>query len=136
LVLSKKGKARQLVVVTLRRAEFDRDVVALDTASVLQALPECGHQGVRVVEQRASEKPNYRPTRLTLSETAAASTMGSIFTLSMGCGTWRGNSISENLNYRHFINITHLVTSIPEVKPSEEELLGAYWSKYGRRSAQ
>jgi hypothetical protein len=78
LELSKKGKARQLVVVTLRRAEFDRDVVALDTASFLQA------------------------------------------------------SISENLNYGHFININHLVTPIPEDKPSEEELFGAYWSKYGR----
>ncbi len=36
------------------------------------------------------------------------------FTLSMGCGTWGGNSITDNLNYRHFINITHLVTTIPE----------------------
>ena len=24
------------------------------------------------------------------------------FTLSMGCGTWGGNSITENLSYRHF----------------------------------
>ncbi len=32
------------------------------------------------------------------------------FTLSMGCGTWAGNSIAENLNWRHFINVTHLVT--------------------------
>jgi sulfoacetaldehyde dehydrogenase len=54
------------------------------------------------------------------------------FTLSMGCGTWGGNSISENLNYTHFINITHLVIPIPEDKPSEEELFGAYWAKYGR----
>jgi sulfoacetaldehyde dehydrogenase len=54
------------------------------------------------------------------------------FTLSMGCGTWQGNSISENLNYRHFINITHLATVIPEDKPSEEALFGAYWQKYGQ----
>ncbi|HUZ67523.1 MAG TPA: aldehyde dehydrogenase family protein, partial [Beijerinckiaceae bacterium] len=54
------------------------------------------------------------------------------FTLSMGCGTWGGNSISENLNYRHFLNITHLVTTIPEDKPSEEDLFGAYWAKWGR----
>ncbi|MGI9385571.1 MAG: acylating sulfoacetaldehyde dehydrogenase [Methyloligellaceae bacterium] len=54
------------------------------------------------------------------------------FTLSMGCGTWAGNSISENLNYRHFINVTHLVTTIPEDKPSEEELFGAYWTRYGK----
>ena len=54
------------------------------------------------------------------------------FTLSMGGGTWAGNSISENLNYRHFINITHLVTTIAEDKPSEEALFGGYWSKYGK----
>ena len=53
------------------------------------------------------------------------------FTLSMGCGTWGGNSISENLNYRHFINITHLSTIIPEDRPSEEALFGAHWKNYG-----
>ena len=54
------------------------------------------------------------------------------FTLSMGCGTWQGNSISENLNWRCFVNITHLVTTIPEDKPEESELFGAYWAKYGK----
>ncbi|MEZ5824198.1 MAG: aldehyde dehydrogenase family protein [Geminicoccaceae bacterium] len=54
------------------------------------------------------------------------------FTLSMGCGTWGGNSISENLSWHHFVNITHLVTTIPEDKPSEEELFGVYWEKHGR----
>lgn len=54
------------------------------------------------------------------------------FTLSMGCGTWGGNSITENLNYKNFLNITHLVTTIPEDKPSEEELFGKYWAKYGK----
>jgi sulfoacetaldehyde dehydrogenase len=54
------------------------------------------------------------------------------FTLSMGCGTWQGNSISDNLSWRCFINVTHLVTTIPEDKPSEEALFGAYWAKYGK----
>ncbi len=54
------------------------------------------------------------------------------FTLSMGCGTWGGNSISENLNYRNFINITHLVTEVDEDKPSEDELFGAYLERYGK----
>jgi sulfoacetaldehyde dehydrogenase len=53
------------------------------------------------------------------------------FTLSMGCGTWAGNSISENLNLRHFINVTHLVTTIAEDRPSEEALFGPYWRRYG-----
>jgi len=54
------------------------------------------------------------------------------FTLSMGCGTWGGNSITDNLNYRHFLNITHLVTTIAEDKPGEDAWFGAYWKKYGK----
>lgn len=54
------------------------------------------------------------------------------FTLSMGCGTWAGNSISENLNYRHFINVTHLVRTIEPDEPSEIGLFGAYWQRYGK----
>lgn len=54
------------------------------------------------------------------------------FTQSQGCGTWAGNSISENLNYRHFLNVTHLSVPIAEDKPGEEELFGRYWEKFGR----
>lgn len=53
------------------------------------------------------------------------------FTLSMGGGTWAGNTISDNLSYINFINITHLVTTIPEDRPSEEELFGPHWDRFG-----
>jgi len=54
------------------------------------------------------------------------------FTLSMGCGTWQGNSLSENLNWRNFINVTHLSTTIAEDKPTEDELFGGFWQRHGR----
>ncbi len=54
------------------------------------------------------------------------------FTLSMGCGTWQGNSISENLSYRHFLNTTWVAMPIPEDRPSEEDLFAAHWQKYGK----
>lgn len=54
------------------------------------------------------------------------------FTLTMGCGSWQGNSFSDNLNWRLFVNVTHLVSTIPEDKPPEEELFGAYWAKFGK----
>jgi sulfoacetaldehyde dehydrogenase len=54
------------------------------------------------------------------------------FSLTMGCGTWGGNSFSENLNYRHFMNVTRIVRTIPEVKPAPEDLFGPYWKKYGK----
>ena len=53
------------------------------------------------------------------------------FTLTMGGGTWAGNSITDNLKYTHFLNITHLVRTILEDKPSEEALFGSYLAKYG-----
>jgi sulfoacetaldehyde dehydrogenase len=54
------------------------------------------------------------------------------FTLTMGCGTWQGNAFSDNLSWRNFVNITHLVMTIPEDKPSEEALFGPYWAKFGK----
>jgi sulfoacetaldehyde dehydrogenase len=58
------------------------------------------------------------------------------FTLSMGCGSWGRNSITENLNYRHFLNITHLVTTIPPDEPSEEELFGSYLARHAETGKQ
>jgi len=60
------------------------------------------------------------------------------FSLSMGCGTWGRNSISDNLNYRHFLNITRVVRPLPAERvdePSEERLFGAYLSRYGAKRA-
>jgi sulfoacetaldehyde dehydrogenase len=51
------------------------------------------------------------------------------FSLSMGCGSWGGNSIDENLNWEHFINKVKIVRVIEENKPNLEDLFGDYWSK-------
>ncbi|HKU70651.1 MAG TPA: aldehyde dehydrogenase family protein [Burkholderiales bacterium] len=53
------------------------------------------------------------------------------FSLSMGCGTWGGNSFSENLHYKHFLNITRIVRVIPPREPAPEDIFGAYRKKYG-----
>jgi sulfoacetaldehyde dehydrogenase len=55
------------------------------------------------------------------------------FSLSMGCGSWGGNSISDNLNYRHFLNITRVVRPlrVPRPEPTDAELFGAYRRKFG-----
>ena len=39
----------------------------------------------------------------------------------MGCGSWGGNSIDENLNWTHFINKVNVVRVIPEKKPELDE---------------
>ena len=52
------------------------------------------------------------------------------FSLSMGCGTWGRNSFSENLNYRHFMNVTRIVRPIAPREPRLDEIFGAYWRKH------
>jgi len=54
------------------------------------------------------------------------------FSLSMGCGTWGGNGFSDNMHWRHFLNITRIARVIPERIPTEEEIFGAYFRKHGR----
>jgi sulfoacetaldehyde dehydrogenase len=54
------------------------------------------------------------------------------FTLTMGAGTWAGNSISHNLSYRDFLNITRLARVIPACEPTEDDLWGSYFATYGR----
>ncbi len=53
------------------------------------------------------------------------------FSLSMGCGTWGGNNISDNMNYRHYLNTTRIVRTIRPDEPSLEEAFGDYWHKFG-----
>ncbi|UCF94207.1 MAG: aldehyde dehydrogenase family protein [Desulfobacterales bacterium] len=54
------------------------------------------------------------------------------FTDTLGCGTWAGNIVSENVNWRHFLNYTLLATPIEEHVPSDEELFGDYLQKWGK----
>lgn len=49
------------------------------------------------------------------------------FSLTMGCGTWAGNSISENLNISHFINKTVLVSVFEKQTLSENDAFGSFF---------
>lgn len=53
------------------------------------------------------------------------------FSLSMGCGTWGRNNFSDNLNYRHYLNITRISRPIPPREVTSEELFGAYLAARG-----
>ncbi len=54
------------------------------------------------------------------------------FSLSMGCGTWGRNSFSDNMHWRHFLNITRISRVIPERVPAVDEVFGAWFAKHGR----
>jgi sulfoacetaldehyde dehydrogenase len=76
-------------------------------------------------------------SRVIVNQAHAIATGGSFdnglpFSLSMGCGTWGGNNFSENMNWRHYVNITRVALPIAERVPTEDDLLGAFFSRHGR----
>lgn len=58
---------------------------------------------------------------------AGSFTNGMPMTSSMGCGTWGGNIVSENVNLKHYMNTTWVSRPISEDKPSDEELFGEFY---------
>lgn len=58
---------------------------------------------------------------------AGAFTNGMPMTSSIGCGTWGGNATSENVNLKHYMNVTWVSRAIPEDRPSDQELFGEFY---------
>ena len=58
---------------------------------------------------------------------AGAFNNGMPMTSSLGCGTWGGNVISENVSLKHYMNTTWVSVPIKEDKPSDQELFGDFY---------
>lgn len=67
-----------------------------------------------------------------LNEGAGSPRNGLPFTLSLSCGTWGGNITTENVNARHFVNVTWVSRPIQRPPVTEEELFASFWQKHGR----
>ena len=67
-------------------------------------------------------------SRIVVNQTCATSAGGSYFngltpTNTLGCGSWGHNSISENLDYKHLMNVSRVAyLMVDNHKPTEEEL--------------
>jgi len=131
------GEKLSLVLTVYRAKDFD---AAIERANTILRHQGLGHSvGLHTKDMKRGRVLAERSevVRVLINQAHTFGNGGGFdnglnFTLSMGCGTWGGNSITDNLNYMDFLNITHLVTTIPEDKPSEEQLFGAYWTKYGK----
>lgn len=53
------------------------------------------------------------------------------FTLTMGCGTWAGNSICENLSIDHFLNVSRHVETREWDEPTPSSLFSQHWERTG-----
>ena len=130
------GEKLSVVLTVYKAADFDE---ALDLTRRILDYVGRGHScGLHTTDESHVERIGLEMDvcRLLINQAQVYGNGGSFdnglnFTLSMGGGSWAGNQIDENLSYKHFLNITRVSKPIPEVVPTQEELLGSYWSRYG-----
>ena len=113
---------------------------AAETVRRIYAFQGAGHSvGLHsALPERALQLGLTLPVaRVIVNQAHAVATGGSFdnglpFSLSMGCGTWGKNNFSDNLGYRQCLNITRVAMPIVEVVPSEAEIFGTFFAKFGR----
>ncbi|MBQ1375392.1 MAG: succinate-semialdehyde dehydrogenase, partial [Clostridia bacterium] len=72
-----------------------------------------------LIEKAAARMPVCRylvNQPLLLASVSPVNLNGYIPTSSLGCGSWGGNSISENFYYKHLLNTTRVAYVIPGKK--------------------
>jgi sulfoacetaldehyde dehydrogenase len=131
------GEKLSLVATVYRATDF---ADACELATKVMTNQGAGHSiGIHTaIDGRALHLGLNMPTcRVIVNQAHCFATGGSFdngmpFSLSMGCGSWGGNSIDENFNHKHLMNITKVVRAIPVNEPSLEEIFGRYWQSAGK----
>jgi sulfoacetaldehyde dehydrogenase len=131
------GEKLSPVLTVYRARDFDD---AMQIVKRIYSFIGAGHSvGLHTTRtERALELGERLPvSRVIVNQVHCVATGGSFdnglpFSLSMGCGTWGRNNFSDNMNYRHYLNITRVSTTIPENAPLEDEIFGDYFARYGR----
>ncbi len=130
------GEKLSRVLAVYRARDFDD---ALRITGAIQAHQGAGHSvGIHTQTQdRPLALARAIPTsRVIVNQAHTFATGGSFtngmpFSLSMGCGSWGGNSIDTNLHWRHFMQTTKIVREIPANEPALEEIFADYWREAG-----
>ncbi len=131
------GEKLSPVLSVYAAADFEQ---AMQRVEQIYAFQGAGHSvGLHsALHQRALDLGLRLPvSRVIVDQAHCIATGGSFdnglpFSLSMGCGTWGKNNFSDNMNYRHYLNITRVARPIPERMPTEDDVLGSYFAKHGR----
>ncbi len=134
------GEKLSPVMTIYRAADFD---AASRVVSEIYAYQGAGHSvGIHASPERADELAlqlglTLPVARVIVNQAHCIATGGSFdnglpFSLSMGCGTWGGNSFSDNLTYLNFLNITRIARPIAQQMPDESVLFADYFSHVNR----
>jgi len=132
------GEKLSPVLTLYRAADFDS---AAQIVERIYAYEGAGHSvGLHsAIAERATLLGLTLPvSRVIVDQAHCIATGGSFdnglpFSLSMGCGTWGKNNFSDNMNYRHYMNITRVSRPIPERVPSEQEIFGTLFDRFGAK---
>jgi sulfoacetaldehyde dehydrogenase len=78
---------------------------------------------------------NMKSSRIVVNQPQAAANGGAFFngmpsTVSLGCGSWGGNITTENISFKHFLNITWVSGLLPNWRPTDEDIFGDYFKKF------
>ncbi len=131
------GEKLSLVLTVYRAGDFRRPQTAQRAKSWRTRAPvipsACTRPTMRVPSALGLDMPTCR---VIVNQAHCFATGGSFdngmpFSLSMGCGSWGGNSIDDNLNYRHFMNTTKVVRTIPINEPAVKDIFSDYWQQAG-----
>jgi sulfoacetaldehyde dehydrogenase len=125
-------------VAALYRAKDFAD--AKDIAARIYAYQGAGHSiGIHTAhDARAVDLGTTLPTcRVIVNQAHTFATGGSFnngmpFSLSMGCGSWGGNAIDENLHWKHFLQTTKVIREIEPNEPAVEDIFADYWADAGK----
>jgi sulfoacetaldehyde dehydrogenase len=134
------GEKLSPVLTVWKASDFNR---AKEIVADIYSYQGAGHSvglhtaaSGQILEERATELAEKLPvSRVIINQAHAIATGGSFdnglpFSLSMGCGTWGRNNFSENMNYKHYLNISRIVRVIPEKTPQVDDLLQEYFQRF------
>lgn len=129
------GEKMSLVLAVYRATDFDD---AKKIANNILSYQGKGHSlGIHTtIPERAQELGHQMPVcRIIVNQAHCFATGGSFenalpFSLSMGCGTWGGNITDQNVHYKHYLNITRVVSSIKPRPVTVDDIFADYKKKY------
>ena len=125
-VLAKEKLCPVIAIVPYKTFE---DAVSMAKSNLL--VEGAGHSAAlhsnndQNIEKAGLELPISRLVVNQPSSTSAGGSLTNGFapTTTLGCGSWGGNSISENLDYKHLMNVSRIGKIIPDKKvPTDEEI--------------
>ena len=128
------GEKLSLVLTVYRAPNIE---AAMDIANDILEFEGIGHSvGIHTSSDETAHRLAARTkvSRVLVNQAHTFGNGGGLnnalpFTLSMGCGTWAGNSISENLSIKNFVNKTTLVKVFDKIMPERAAIFDGLYDK-------